>query len=215
MATTAGPNSPETYGSGLSAEAPLITTWSISSGQYRPELFSYKNMPGQRKTGLEQTTHDIESIEAHYPKKEQSMQILLYAMESTGTIPSKAELYHRLQAVRQTVGDTDPALLNEQLDDITRQAELLEGVETIIEHAAYLQSLYSYGELNEMKELTKRFVGRPGGNKDGEPQVVVPCIRTLNVMEQRGLIGRARRLEDIVRIIIAWQEGITLPKPAG
>lgn len=214
MATISGPGSPETYGRGQQAETHPIFHWSITSGKYRPEVFSHKTLPGQNHPGLPQAKADIENIETHYSKDARNVQLMLYALEKSGNIPSKEELYTQLQAIDQAVGAVDPEIINEQLDELTRQSELYEGVQAIVEQALHQQSLYGYSQLEKIKELTGQYVGRiKEKSVGGKRQTEVPVIRTLNVMEQRGLIGRIRKMEDTVRIIIAWQAGIELPAP--
>ena len=214
--------------------------WSVLHGRVQPinmELLSearrrigeienlYSGSDSRIRRTIEMTLYVMELTRSLPSRESLQQQWVPFAplAETLSSIPSTDE---NLRSPDKTKVIKLPQLsriinegLSEQLERLEVHTYLRERVTKSVAYAALLQKRYSYGDNEEIKRLTAMFSNKstvdPSEAAAGRhtKKLSVPVMVQLRAMEGKNLLGAraSAKIEQVIRILIAQQEGLELP----
>lgn len=219
----------------------LFEYWSVRAGWPRPVNDQFSLEAARRISEAERLFPTIKDEHREAEDNEnrvlRTVELVMFVLETCNVAPSRQyfsaawKKYAPMSKIinaGKSAGDLqlkpmeDETIknLSDELDQIEVMAYLHGLIVERVTQAARFQSEYGYLENQRLRQLTSRFVdqGKPKGR--AIPDIsetdlkAVPCLRQLKALENK-VIGTAtkRRAEEVLRILIAQQEGIELPKP--
>lgn len=217
----------------------LFEYWSVFLGQPYPVNDQLSSEAARRISEAERLFPTIidqrRKAENDENRVLRTVELVMFVLESCSTAPNRRyfrsawEKFVPISEVISTRKSVDIVQLEPmdhetlkslsgELEEIEVMAYLYERITDNVTRAARLQSEYGYSENQRVRQLTSRFgdQGRPEGKVSvpnrSETQLTVPCLRQLKALENK-VIGTTTKLraEEVLRILIAQQEGFELP----